>query len=461
MAKTKTMTEGSEWKLILLFTLPLMAGNFLQQLYNAVDGIIVGNFAAAGENALSAVGTCAPVTMLFIAIAMGMSTGCSILIAQLYGAKRYDEMRRAVSTSLILVVAIGLVLSVVGGVVARWVLMNVLSVPDAFLADAAAYFSIYCFGLVFQFTYNIVSFILRSLGDSSATLYFLLVSSITNIILDLVFVAVLHWDVPGVAVATVIAQALSAVVSVIYMFKRYPILRFAKGEFKFHGDQAGKALRLSIPTTLQQCIISSGHIAIQRIVNDFNITAAFTAGMRMENFVMIPIFAFNVGLATFTGQNVGAGRLDRVSRGFRATHIMGGIVCIGVAILAFAGAHPLVGLFGVEGATQDLGVEYLRFISPWMIVFCVYIITNGVLQGAGDVMFTAFNTIASLVIRCICAYLMAYLTPIAGAAAWMSLPTGWVFSVFLSLGRYRWGPWRKKAVTTAKELDAPGEEALS
>ena len=240
------MTEGSEWKLILLFTLPLMAGNFLQQLYNAVDGIVVGNFAAAGENALAAVGTCAPITMLFIAVAMGMSTGCSILIAQLHGARQYDEMRKAVATSLILVIAVGLVLSVVGSVVAQWLLTHVLKVSEDILADATAYFAIYCFGLVFQFAYNIVSFILRSLGDSAATLYFLLVSSVTNIVLDLVFVICLHWDVPGVAIATVIAQALSAVVSVIYMFKRYPILRFAKGEFRFHRKQAAQALRLSI-----------------------------------------------------------------------------------------------------------------------------------------------------------------------------------------------------------------------
>jgi len=458
MSKTKTMTEGSEWKLILLFTLPLIAGNFLQQLYNAVDGMIVGNFAASGENALSAVGTCAPVTMLFISIAIGMSTGCSILIAQLYGARRFEEMRQAVSTSLILVVGMGLFLSVVGGVVAKWVLHHILAVPDAFLPDAAAYFSIYCFGLVFQFTYNIVSFVLRSLGDSSATLYFLLVSSVTNIILDLVFVAVFHWDVPGVAVATVIAQALSAVVSIVYMFKKYPMLRFARGEFKFHRAQGATALRLGIPTTLQQCVISSGHIAIQRVVNDFGITAAFTAGMRMESFIMIPIFSFNVGLATFTGQNIGAGKLDRVKRGFRATEAMGLAVCAVVAVLAYVFAASLTGLFGVEGETLATSVAYLRFVAPWFMVFCAFIIINGVLQGAGDVVFVAAITISSLVVRCVSAYVMAYLTPIGGAAAWISLPFGWVYSLVLVAWRYRWGPWQSKALATAAPREEPDKE---
>ncbi len=452
------MTVGKEWKHILLFTLPLMAGNFLQQLYNAADGIIVGNFVS--EDALSAVGTCSPVTLLFLAIAMGLSAGSSILVAQLYGARRLEDMKKAISTSLILVIAVGLVLSVVGSVIARWVLVTILRVPDNILADATAYFAIYCIGLVFQFAYNIVSYVLRALGDSSATLYFLLISSITNIVLDLIFVICFHWDVPGVAIATVIAQALSAVVSVIYMFKKYPMLRFKKGEFRFYRDKGALALRLGIPTTLQQCVISSGHMAIQRLVNDFGITAAFTAGMRLENFVLIPIFSFNVGLATFTGQNVGAGKLDRVHRGFLRTHLMGVIVCAAVIIIAYTAAYPLVSLFGVSGSTLDTGVEYVRFISPWFLVFCVYIITNGVLQGAGDVVFTAINTVSSLVIRCVAAYLLAYLTPIGAAAAWMSMPFGWVYSLILSLARYKWGPWRSKAVATAAEpLPEPPEEA--
>lgn len=458
MSKARTMTEGTEWKIILLFTLPLMAGNFLQQLYSAVDGIIVGNF--VGENALSAVGTCTPVTMLFLAIAMGMSTGCSILIAQLYGARRYDDMRQAVSTSLILVGVIGLILSVVGGVIARWTLTHILNVPDSFLSDATAYFSIYCFGLVFQFAYNIVSFILRSLGDSSATLYFLLVSSVTNIVLDLLFVVVFHWDVPGVAIATVIAQALSAVVSIVYMFKKYPLLRFGKGEFRFHKDKGLLALKLGIPTTLQQCVISSGHIAIQRVVNTFALTAAVTAAMRVENFVLIPIFSFNVGMSTFTGQNIGAGRLERVRRGFRATLAMGLATCAAVAVIAYVFAAPLAGLFGVSGDTLATSVRYLRFIAPWFLVFCVFIVANGVLQGAGDVVYTAANTISSLIIRCIAAYTMAYLTPIGGAAAWMSMPFGWVYSLFLTGGRYLWGPWQKKALVSAPADDLPQQESF-
>lgn len=445
------MTQGREWKLILLFTLPLMAGNLLQQLYNAVDGIVVGNFAANGENALSAVGTCTPVTMVFIAVAMGMSSGCSILISQLYGARRYDEVRQAVSTALILVGAIGLGLTVVGSVIAKWFLIHVLSVPDSFLEDAVSYFSIYCFGLLFQFVYNIVSFILRSLGDSSATLYFLLVSSVTNIVLDLVFVALFHWDVPGVAIATVLAQAVSAVVSVVYMFKKYPSLRFGKGEFRFHRDKGLLALRLGIPTTLQQCIVSMGNMAVQRVVNDFGITAGYTAGLRVENFVSTLPISFNVGMSTFTGQNIGAGRLDRVHRGLRATWGMGLGACAAVGLLTYTFAAPLAGLFGVEGEALSVAVTYIHVLSPSLLVFCMYFITTGVLHGSGDVSFTAANSLVSLGIRCIAAYTLAYLTPLGGAAVWISPVIGWGVVMFLALARYKWGPWRTKAVTSAKE----------
>lgn len=447
MAKAKTMTEGVIWKQILLFALPLMAGNFLQQLYNAVDGIIVGNFVS--ENALAAVGTCAPVTMFFLGIAMGMSTGCSILISQLYGARKYEDMRQAVSTGLILVGAMGLVLSVVGGVVAKWVLHNILSVSEAILPDATAYFAIYCFGLVFQYVYNIVSFVLRSLGDSSATLYFLLVSSVTNIVLDLLFVVGFDWGVPGVAVATVISQALCAVVSIIYMFKKHPILRFGKGEFRFHKDKGLIAIRLGIPTTLQQCVVSSGHIALQRIVNDFGITAGFTAGARVENFIMIPVISFNIAISTFAGQNTGAGKMDRVRRGFFVTEGMSLLVCAAIGTLAFVFSQPLVGLFGVEGEALALGVEYVRFLAPCFLIFSMYLLSNGMFQGCGDVVFTAISTLTNLFLRCIVAYIMAYLTPIGAAAAWVSVPIGWTYGLILGACRYKWGPWRNKALVSA------------
>ena len=457
----KSMTEGKEWKQILLFTLPLMAGSLLQQLYNTVDGVVVGNF--VGADALASVGTCASLTMLFLALAIGMSAGCSIVVSQYFGAKQIEEMRKAVSTAVIMLVVMGLVLSVVGVVAARPLLEHVLNVDARYLEDAAAYFGIYAVGLVFQFTYNIFSAILRSLGDSKATLYFLLVSSVVNIVLDLLFVKVLSWGVAGAAIATVIAQAVSAVVCVFYMFTKHPILRFAKGEFRFHREKFLLALRLGVPTMLQQCIISCGHVAIQRIINTFEVTnvglmAGYTAAVRVENFVLIPIFAFNMGMATFTGQNMGAGRFDRVKRGLWRTELMGVLCCVTLGMISYVAAEPLVRMFGLsEGNGLEYGIQYIHFIAPLFAIFCFYLILAGLIQGSGDVLCSTTASVTSLLFRIAVAYFQAFCTTVGYRAAWVSIPLGWLWALVILGLRYRSGKWKEKAITNQKRNEIPEE----
>ncbi len=440
----KTMTEGKEWKLILLFTLPLMAGNLLQQLYNTVDGIIVGNFVS--EDALAAVGTCSPLTMLFIAIAVGMSNGAAVVISQLFGARRTEEMKRSIATSLILLFWMGVAFSVLGCVLAKWMLNTVLGVQDYLLADAVLYFRVYAIGLLFQFVYNIVAAVLRSLGDSRATLYFLLISSVCNVVLDLVTVLVLHWGVMGAALATVVSQLVSAVASIYYLFQRYPDLRFAKGEFRFDGEKGVLIMKMGIPSTLQQCVASLGHVAIQRVINAFDITAGYTAAMRIESFILIPIQGFFMGMATFTGQNLGAGKLDRIYRALRHTMAMSMIVVAGVIAIIFPLAPQLVALFGVTGASAAIAAHYLRFIVFAFAVFCIYFCVNGVLQGAGDVGFCAFNTFSGLAMKVIFVYIAAFLTPIGMRAIWWGSLASWVYSLTLAVLRYRFGPWRNKCI---------------
>lgn len=444
----KTMTEGKEWKLILLFTLPLMAGNLLQQLYNAVDGIIVGNF--VGEAALAAVGTCSPLSLLFIAIAIGMSSGASIVISQFYGAGQMDEMRRSVSTSLVLMLGLGAALSLLGVVGARWFLAVVLGVQDYLLADAVLYFRIYALGLIFQFIYNIVSAVLRSLGNSKATLYFLLISSICNVILDLVVVLLLGWGVMGVAVATVFSQALSAVAGLVYLVRNYPELRFAKDQFKFDRETGRLVLKMGIPSMLQQCVLSLSHMAIQRVVNAFDITAGYTAAIRIEDFIVIPITCYFIGLATFTGQNLGAKKLERVRRGLRGTIVMTVITVVIVCAIVLIGAPWLVSRFGVAGASKTAAVSYLHCVGIFFLLFGLYFCYNGVLQGAGDVIFTAFNTFSSLALRVVLAYVMAFCTPLGWNAIGYSLVISWVYNVALAFLRYRFGPWKRKGVVAAE-----------
>ncbi len=440
------MTQGTEWKLILLFTLPIMAGNFLQQLYNAVDGIIVGNWVS--EAAFTAVGACHPLIMLFLGIGMGMSAGCSILISQYYGAKQFENLRRAASTSLILMGGIGLFLSVVGGGISRWLMGSVLQVPQHLLEDASAYFSIYCFGLVFQFIYNSVAALLRSIGDSKATLYFLAISAVTNVLLDLLFVIVFQWGVVGVGLATLIAQALSAVTSLFYMGAAHKLLRFGRRDFHFHRDMGVLALKLGIPATLQQSVVSFGNIAIQRLVNSFGQTvmAAFTSGVRLNQFIMIPIFGFNMGISTFTGQNVGAGKLERVASARKQTFGMSALVCLFLSVGSYLMAAPLVGLFGLEGASLELGVRCLRDTAPFFLIFSYQQISLGLLQGAGDVRFTATTTLINLMVRVAASYWLALGTALTYRGLWLGMPFGWVVALAFALVRYYSGAWKSKSL---------------
>ncbi|MCQ2530852.1 MAG: MATE family efflux transporter [Lachnospiraceae bacterium] len=446
---TKKMTEGTPWKLILLFALPLMGGHALQQLYNTVDGIVVGNFVS--PEALGAVGTCGTLVMLFLCFSMGMSTGSSVVISQLYGANKMEDMRKAVSTCMIMMVALGLFLTVVAEITAKPLLKYVLNVQDIYLQDATTYFMIFAIGLAFQFLYNICAAILRSFGDSKATLYFLIVSSVVNIILDLVFVCAFHWDVAGVAIATVIAHIISAIVAVIYMFKKYEVLRFQKGEFKFHKESAKVALKISIPTTLQQCIMSFGSLALQRLVNTFDaatpgLLPGYTAGQRLETFLMIPAMCINSTMATYTGQNVGAGKFDRIKSGRTAARIITIAVQVGVGLIAFFLRYPLIQLFGVSGQSEAYGLEYLVTMIPCVIIFALNMSTLGSLQGAGDVVFTSFVSISGFILRVGLAYILGLFTPIGYRMIWLNLPMGWIYSTIVSAIRFYGGKWKTKAI---------------
>lgn len=441
------MTTGPEWKHILLFSLPIMAGNLLQQLYNTVDGIVVGNFVS--QDALAATGTAGTLALVFLAFAIGFGNGSGIMIAQLFGARREHELRGAVSTALILLVGIGLVFSVAGCLFARPLLQGLMNVrPGVVLDEAVTYFAIYAVGMVFQFLYNSVAAILRAVGDSKATLYFLLVSSVINLVLDLVFVIVFHWGVAGAAIATVLSQVGSAVVSVIYMFRKYPLFRFGRGEFVFLKDKCILCLRLGIPTTIQQSIVSFGNVFIQRLVNSFGSAtmAAFTVGSRIENYLFVPAVGFNIGMANFTGQNIGAQRFDRVKRGCRASLIITFLVAIVLEALSFLFARQISLLFGVEGEALTLSMDYVRYLSYFFWVFALYTTLLGTLQGAGDVMFTTYCSLTALGVRVVLAYALVGFFNWDCSAIWTAMPIGWGCSMLLALARFLSGKWKEKGV---------------
>ena len=443
----RDMTVGTEWKHILLFSLPIMAGNILQQLYNTVDGIVVGNFVS--QNALAAAGTSGSLAFVFLAFAIGFGNGAGIMTAQLFGARRYEDLRAAVSTAILLLVGMGVFFSLLGCLGARLLLHGLMNVPEGEVLDLAVrYFTIYAVGFVLQFVYNAVAAILRSVGDSQATLYFLLVSSIINLILDLVFVICFHWGVAGAAAATVLSQLGSASVSIVYMFKKYPIFRFGRGEFVFRRDKCLMCLRLGVPRTIQQSIVSFGNVFIQRLVNSFGpmAMAAYTVGVRMEGYLFVPAVGLSVGMSTFTAQNTGAGKLDRVRRGSRAAVVITLIIAVTLEILSYVFARPLSTLFGVDGEALELSVSYVRFLAFFFWMFAVYIAFSGLLQGAGDVMFAMLGSLISLAIRVLVSYALVLGLGMDFSAIWKAMPVGWVFCLAMVLIRYFTGGWKEKGI---------------
>jgi len=439
------MTTGSESRHIISFALPIMGGLILQQLYNTVDSVVVGRF--LGEAALSAVGTCAALTMFVVSFAVGLCNGAGVLYAQLFGAKRYEDLRRSLSTGLILLSGLSILIALISGSFSN-ALFSLLRVPAEVVPDALRYFRIYCVGLLFQFIYNVVSAALRSVGDSQATLWFLLVSSVLNILLDILFVIVLSWGVTGTAIATVICQGVCAVLSLLYMVRRYPWFRFAKGEFVFESEKAALILRLGVPTMIQMCIVSGGNVLIQYVVNDLGTAsiAANTAAGRIEGYLFVPAQGLNNGIATFSGQNIGAGLPDRVRSGrIKARQVLIPVaVAMAVALFAFAG--PLIALFGVDGDAFTFGVAHLRFIAPFFVVFCLYMSNAGALTGTGDVKAASGITLAVLAVRVALTYIFRYAFHMGFAALYVPSPIGWGLGLLLSFLRFKGGRWESKSV---------------
>ena len=441
----RDMTTGSEAKHIISFALPIMGGLVLQQLYNTVDSVVVGRY--LGELALSSVGACSALTMFVVSFATGLCNGAGVLYAQLFGAKKLDDLRSGLSTGMYLLTALSILITILG-ITLTVPLFHALHVPADVFDNAVLYFRVYCIGLIFQFIYNVVTAALRSVGDSQATLWFLLVASVLNIILDVFFVIVFHWGVLGTAVATVICQAVCAAVSVVYMVKRYSYFRFGKGQFVFEADKSRLILKLGIPTMIQMCIVSGGNVLISYVVNDLGTAslAANTAAGRIEGYLFIPCQGLNNGISTFTGQNIGAGRPDRVRSGRKKAQNILVPVAVALALFLFIFAKQLIGLFGVEGQALEWGVQHLRFIAPFFVFFALYMSNAGVLTGSGEVEVSSGITLSVLAVRVALTYIFCYLFHMGFKALYWPNPFGWILGLIISYLRFRGGKWESKRV---------------
>lgn len=421
----RSLTQGTPWKVILRFMLPIFLGLLLQQLYNTVDAIIVGNF--AGERPLAAVGACGVLTMAFLALANGFSTGAGVLVAQFYGAGEQNKMRAQASTSLILMILMGVISTVAGVFLSRFALSDILATPDSLIEPADLYFKIYAIGLIFQFGYNIVAAILRGIGDSAATLYFLLVASAINVLLDILFVYTFEWGVAGAAIATDIAQAGSFLVALIYMMKKYPVFRWKLKELTFEPRLAKQSLKTGAPMALQQFIVSVGFVFIQRAVNGYGeaMTASFTVAQRVETYMILPANALMTSQVTYTAQNIGAQKSDRVFIGAKQTVILSEIISVCVSVLVILFAEQIVQAFGLQNQSFLYCTQHIRFVAIVLCVFAGYFPILGLFQGADNAIYSTFVATMALAIRVASTYILKEIPEFGYNMIWWNTIFGW------------------------------------
>lgn len=443
---TKDLTRGTPWKLIVQFALPIMLGNLLQQLYNTADTIIVGNF--EGQQALSSVGACTSLTILFTALALGFSIGAGVLISQYFGAGRMQELRRYAATSIVLMLAMGLVMSVIGLLSAELLLRGFLGTPESLLPQSVLYFRIYAAGLVFQFGYNIAAALLRALGDSRATLYFLLVSSVLNVVLDLLFVAALGMSVAGAAIATVISQLASCVIGFWYMYRKYELLRFSARELRLEPAVAGRILRVGLPMALQQSIVSCGFLFLQKLVNYYgeSMIASYTVASRMENILMIPILGIQSTMATYAGQNMGAKLPDRVSRGLGQGVLVSLFMTLVLCAGQIVGISLIIGAFRLDEAAAEICRQHLFASAVAIPIFAVYFPANGMFQGVGEGFHATFYALMALGLRVVFAYSLHKTAAFGYTAIWWSQAMAWTLTLIVCYAHFFRGKWKEKSL---------------
>lgn len=438
-----SMTKGTPWVHILKFSMPVLLGLLLQQLYNTVDAIVVGRF--AGEASLSAVGTTGSFSYLFLAIATGFAAGCGVIIAQYFGAENEKQVKESAGTGIFFLMILGIATSVLSIIISRPAYVHLIHVPDDFLELTLVYFRIYSLGLVFQFGYNIFSSVLRAIGDSAATLYFLLISSVINIVLDIIFVAVFSWGVAGAAVATVISQAASFIAAYFYMIKKYPIFRFTLSDYKWNTKIIFKTIKIGLPMTLQLAVISIGLTLIQRAVNEFGqvMTASFTVGQRMEMYLNLPCNAFQTTLATYTGQNIGAGRIDRVKQGAKQTVLISLLITVMISIIVWSLADNIIELFGLGPEAAGYCLEHIRAVALINIVLSVYVPIFGLFQGTGYSILPMIVAACALFVRVSVTYLFRYSPFLGHTIVWWNGIFGFGIGFMITWTFYLSGLWSR------------------
>ncbi len=440
----KDLTRGNPARLIFNFAMPMLLGNLFQQLYNIVDTIIVGNF--IGKEALAAVGASFPIIFTMISLLIGVASGGTIVIAQYFGAGDHVNVKKAIHTLYIFIVISGIVLSLIG-IPLTGSIFRLIRLPEELIPQATTYLGIFLTGTVVFFGFNGTSAILRGLGDSKTPLYFLIISTLSNIGLDLLFIVVFKWGIAGAAIATVLSQAGAFLTAILYLNRYHKLIDFKLSEYRFDRKIFRQSLRIGLPTGLQQTFVSLGMMTIMTIVNGFgtNVIAGYSAGIRINGLATLPAINFSQALATYVGQNLGAGKPERVRSGLIATLLMSGGVALFVTVIVSLLRYPLMGMFTKDTEVIRIGGEYLVIVSSFYLLFSAMFKINGVLRGAGDTLIPMFITLTSLWLIRI-PFALVFSGILGETGIWWSSPAGWAVGLILSYLYYLTGKWKSKVV---------------
>ena len=427
------MTEGNIARHLINFAIPLLVGNIFQQLYNMVDTWVVGNYVS--NEAFSAVGSLGPIANMLIGIFMGLSSGAGVVISQYYGAKRYDKVQDTVHTSIVMTLVLAAIFTVVGIFMTPYML-RFMKTPDNVFPESKTYLTIYFAGIIGLMIYNIGSGILRAVGDSKRPFYFLVVSAVLNTVLDLVFVLVFHMGVAGVALATIIAQGVSAVLVLIALLRSYTCIRLEIRHLKMHWDMLGKIIKVGIPAAIQMAITSFSNVFVQSYINFFgaDCMSGWTAYAKIDQLILLPMQSLALSSTTFVGQNLGRNQVDRAKQGIRISLFMSIAATLILMLPVMLFAPSLVAFFNSKTEVIEYGTMMLRWLSPFYVLCCVNQIYSGALRGAGDSRAPMIILLCSFVLfRQAYLYIMANYISNTIIPIGMAYPAGWLVASVLTL----------------------------
>lgn len=449
----KDMTEGTPWKRIVEFSIPMLIGNIAQQFYNTADSIIVGKY--VGDNALAAVGSSGPILNLLIVLFVGISTGAGIMVAQAFGAKDRKKLSHTIGVCITLTLIVSVVIMIVGPFITG-PLLYILNTPDSIIEWCKDYLVIYYLGIAGFAFYNILAGVLRGMGDSISALVFLLIATFLNVVLDLFFVVKLGMGVPGVALATIIAQGISALLCIIKLSKMRDVFDFNLKMLKPNKEYSMRLIKLGLPSGLTQAVFSVALIVVQSLTNSFGemVIAANVIVMRVDAFAMMPNFTFGNAMTTFSGQNIGAKKIDRVEKGSKDGVKIAVTVSIVITTIILIFGKNLMRIFTDTTELVDLSMHMMRILSLGYIAMAVTQSLSGVMRGAGDTITPMWiSLITSVIIRVPIAYGLAYLTRSSDyptgrpESTFIALLVCWILGATITTIFFKRGKWKNKLIT--------------